>query len=98
MALNSLGLGFIFTAKDLATGTMRKVEGRFSRLDATTSAASKSFTKNVGTMVAGLGIMTAGAIGVGTAFNLAGKYGTFEKGLAKVGAITRATESDLARL
>ena len=96
--LNSLGLGFVFTAKDLASGTMRRVEGRFSKLDATSAAASKSFKRNVGTMVAGLGLMTAGALGLGAAFNLAGKYGSFEKGLAKVGAITRATDADLARL
>lgn len=98
MGLNSLGLGFVFTAKDLASGTMRRVQGQFTKLDATTSAAAKSFTKNVGTMVAGLGVLTAGAVGLGTAFSLAGKFGSYEKKLAKVGAITRATADEMKML
>lgn len=98
MGLNSMGLGFVFTAKDLATGSMKRIEGRFKSLDATTEKAARSFTQNVGKMVAGLGVMAAGAAALGGAFNLAGQFGQYERELARVGAITRATEADLQML
>lgn len=98
MALNSLGLGFVFTAKDLASGTMRKVEGRFHSLDTTTAASTKAMRANMQKAVAGLGVMAAGALATAGAFKLASDYGTFEKGLAKVGAITRATDDELQAL
>ena len=33
MALNNLGLGFIFTARDLASAKMQRLERRISSLD-----------------------------------------------------------------
>ena len=33
MGLNNLGLGFVFTARDLASAKMQRVERRFSSLD-----------------------------------------------------------------
>ena len=98
MALNSLGLGFVFTAKDLASGTMRKVEGNFRQLDTTSSRSAKNFNKNVGMAVAGLAVAAGGAIAMAGAFKLAGNFGTFEQGLAKVGAITRASAADMELL
>lgn len=83
----------MFTAKDLASGTMRKVEGRYKSLDATTDAASKNFSKNVGTMVAGMGLVAAGAVGIGVAVKAAGKFGEFDAALAKMqGRLGRTSE------
>ena len=42
MALNQLGLGFVFTAKDLASGVIGRVKEKFGELEGKTTAATKS--------------------------------------------------------
>jgi len=98
MAMNSLGLGFIFTAKDLASGVLTKVEGKFKKLDATTRAAQATFKKNVGQAIGGLGLMAGGTLALAGAANLANQFGKFEYGLAKVGAISKATTGEIDQL
>lgn len=60
MALDPLGV--IFTAKDLASANVTRLEGNFRRLDSTTAATAKNFSKNIGIMTAGLATIGAGAL------------------------------------
>ncbi len=67
MALNQLGLGFVFTAKDLASGVIGRVENAFGGMEEKAEAATKNFIesqeklRNVGLAIAGAGIAIIGA-------------------------------------
>lgn len=98
MALNSLGLGFIFTAKDLATGTMTKLERRFGRLDRQSRDSLGRFQKTTSGFVRGFGLMAAGAVGVVGSLKIAKAAGEFGQGLAAVGSVTKATTAELGQL
>lgn len=98
MALNNLGLGFVFTARDLASGTISRVGGAFGTMDRNAMRASASYGRNFAVMGAGLAIMGAGAATLAGAFSLAESAATFEQGLARVGAIARATSDDMVLL
>ena len=96
MALNNLGLGFTFTAKDLATPTMNRVEGRFRRLDKTTGATSAQLQQGFGALRAsGLAIGLAGGLALRSMKGAADAAGKFEQSIAKVGAISRAPGKSL---
>ena len=98
MALNNLGLGFIFTARDLASAKMARLEHRFSSLDERVTGGTDRMTSAFRQLGIGLAVFTAGAAMVAGAFALANAAGKFEQGLAAVGAVTRATSRDLAML
>lgn len=98
MALNNLGLGFVFTARDLATGTITRVGGAFGAMDRNAMRAQASYARNFAVMGAGLAIMGAGAATLAGAFGLAEAASGFEQELARVGAIARADVDDLAAL
>lgn len=98
MALNSLGLGFIFRARDFASPTMQKIEGRFKKLDATTEVGAQRMQRAIGGVVVGLGVAAVGAGVLATSFNLASAAGNFGQQLAAVGQITGATESEMSKL
>lgn len=98
MALNSLGLGFVFTARDLASGTMAKVSTAFK---ANASAAQKSAAiTNAAFASIGLGVvgLTAGLVGLGIGVKLANSFGAFGKTIEGIGVITRATDEELRQL
>ena len=98
MALNSLGLGFVFTARDLASGQIRNLSQNFSGMDRAALAANVSYQRNFAMMGAGLAIMGAGAGVLMGAFGLAEEAAVFEQGLAQVGAISRASAEDMRLL
>lgn len=98
MALNNLGLGFVFTARDLASGTITRVGGAFGAMDRNAMRAQASYARNFAVMGAGLAIMGAGAATLAGAFGLATAAAEFEQQLARVGAIARADADDLALL
>ena len=95
MALNNLGLGFVFTARDLASAKIRGLERNFVNLDDKTKAGSARISASFRQVAIGLGIFAAGAATVAGAFALAGAAGEFEQGLASIGAVTRATTREL---
>ncbi len=98
MALNSMGLGFMFTAKDLASGVMHKVQGAYNNLaDATTkkSTLMRSAFSAIGPGLAAVGI---GLGGIAAGFALANDFGEFEQGLAGVRSVMRASDKDFAML
>lgn len=98
MGLN-FGIGFIFTAKDLASRTMIRLENQTRRLGSTAQLSNEQMAS--GLLRVGAGALTAAA-GIGTlhsAFSLAGVAGEFEFGLKKVQAITQDfSENTLAEL
>lgn len=93
-----LGLGFIFTAQDRASGTIGRV--------------GTQFDQTAGRARLGSGVMRAGLIAVGAAaavtatgigtlmgaFRLAEVAGDFGTTMARVGALTRATSEDMNAL
>lgn len=98
MALNSLGLGFVFTARDLASARIGRLARNFGAMDRASSTALTRQTRNLRLLGAGLGILATGAIAVGGALALASGAGQFEQGLARVAGITRATVPEMASL
>jgi len=98
VALNNLGLGFVFTARDLASAKMRTLERNFTSLDSSSRASAERISGAFRQVAIGLGIFAAGAATVAGAFALAGAAGEFEQGLAAVGAVSRASAQELSML
>jgi TP901 family phage tail tape measure protein len=94
----NLGLGFVFTARDLASAKMAGIERRFRSLDQQVAGGTDRMTGAFRRLGVGLAVFTAGAGMVAGAFSLANAAGNFEQGLAGVGAVTRATTDQLAML
>lgn len=109
MSLNSLGLGVVFTASDLASRVIRSLAGNFLGLNSTAGAAIEGLAQKVGIsssamttslrgVVKGLAVAGVGFLGLSKSFKLASQAGEFEQGLAAVGAVTRATKEELKLL
>lgn len=98
MALNSLGLGFVFTARDLASGTIGRVSREFGGLDRAALAAQQSYQRNVAVMGAGFATLAAGVGTLMGGFALAGQASSFEEEIAAIGQITRASTTELQQL
>lgn len=99
MALNQLGLGFVFTAKDLASGVIQRVESSFTRMEGKTSAATRAVEANFRQFGRGLAVFGAGIAIAGSALGLADRAGKFEQALAAAGAAAGSTaaEAELLR-
>ena len=75
MALNNLGLGFVFTARDLASGAISNLERSFMSLDRRVGLGAERIQSSVQQLGVGLAVFTAGAATVGGAFSLANAAG-----------------------
>src|SRR6185503_6933257 len=64
MALNQLGLGFVFTAKDLASGVIERIDQSFGRLEHTSEAAASAMRGNLAQFGQGVAIAGAGLAGL----------------------------------
>ena len=93
-----MGLGFLFTAKNLASGHVKGLRNDFTGLRTDVDKTRASFTRNMTAMGTGLAGMAAGGLLLGAQFKLAKAAGEFEQGLAAVGAVTRATTLELKSL
>ncbi len=98
MALNNLGLGFVFTARDLASAKMQRLERRFHSLDERVTGSSARITSSFIKLGVGLAAFTVSAAGVAGSLALANAAGRFGQGLAAVAAVTRATTNEMAML
>jgi TP901 family phage tail tape measure protein len=96
--LNNMGLGFVFTATDLASSKMQALERSFLSLDKRVGLGTERITSSFRELGMGLSLMTAGAAMVGGAFALADKAGKFEQAIAAVAAVSGATKNELAQL
>ncbi len=98
MALNNLGLGFVFTARDLASGAISNLERNFMSLDRRVGLGTDSIQSSFQQLGVGLAVFTAGAATVGAAFSLANAAGRFEQSIAAVAAVSGATTQELEQL
>lgn len=98
MALNNLGLGFVFTARDLASGAIQNLERTFMSLDRRVGLGTENIQGAFQQLGLGLAVFTAGAATVGAAFSLASAAGRFEQAVAAAGAIAGATATELTQL
>jgi TP901 family phage tail tape measure protein len=96
--LNHMGLGFVFTAQDLASAKLRGLEQNFVRLDNTTQVSGARIGASFRRIAAGFGVLAAGGAAVGGAFALANQAGKFEQGLASVAAVAQASTEELGLL
>jgi TP901 family phage tail tape measure protein len=95
MALNQLGLGFLFTARDEASHTMSKIEGSFGRLNNQTKSLVK---QNLFEGALGTGAMVGGLMGLRKAFDFAKSASNFGQALVDVQSISGGTAEDLNKL
>jgi len=98
MALNSMGLGFVFTARDLASGAIGNLERNFTSLDRRVGLGTDNIQSAFQQLGVGLAVFTAGAATVGAAFSLANAAGRFEQSIAAVAAVSGATAAELEQL
>jgi TP901 family phage tail tape measure protein len=98
MSLNSLGLGIVFSARDLASGKLAALERRFSSLDDRVTGGAARITWAFRQLGVGLGVFAAGAATVAGTFALADAAGKFEQSIAAVAAVSGATADELAKL
>lgn len=98
MGLNSLGLGFVFTARDLASGKLGELERRFASLDNRVTNGTERITGSFRALGTGLSVFGAGTGEIAGVFALADAAGTFEQAIAAVGAVSGATAPELEAL
>jgi len=98
MALSPLGLGFLFTAKDLASGTIDKVDKKVKGLGKTSDAAAATMKRGFGVAAASVVPLAAGGAALAGAFGLAKFAAPFQQGVARVGNIAGATAGELGKL
>ncbi len=95
MALNNLGLGFLFTARDLASGVMNRVRGNFNKTATVTTKGANSMKVAMAGTALGLGVVSVGLGTLAVAFGAANQFAKFEQGLAAVKAVTKATTEEV---
>lgn len=98
MALSTLGLGFIFTARDLASGAFGRLSKSFVDMERRLGLATGSMTDNLKKLGVGFAAAAAGAGILVGAMAFAKPAGDFTYEMAKVGAISMATASDMDML
>jgi hypothetical protein len=95
MAMNSLGLGFVFRATDMASPVLKKVENRFKDMDEESQKAAKGLGEFGMKAGAGMAVAATGFVGLAAAGKAANAFGSYERELGRVGAISRATSEDM---
>lgn len=94
----NMGLGFAFTAQDMASGVMKGLERNFNSLDKRTGIGAERINAAFGSLGTGIAIMGAGAATLGGAFALADMAGKFEASIAMVGAVADASADQIKQL
>ena len=98
MSLNSLGLGFVFTAKDLASGVIGRVRNSVSELEGASAELKKSFKTSFTEFGKGLAVFGTGAALVGSAFALAEHADAFTLAIEQAGAASGASAAQMEGL
>lgn len=96
--MNNLGLGFVFTVRDLATSRIQRLERTFHSLDRRVGIGAARIDHAFSRMAAGVGVFTMGAVAIGGAFALATAAGHFETTIAQVAAVSGASAAELDQL
>ena len=93
-----LGLGFVFTVRDMASGRMRQLEGTFRSLDERVGLGAARIERAFQRMGLALGVFSAGAATVAAGLALTGVAARFETAVAQVAAVSGATATELELL
>ena len=96
--LNNLGLGLVFTAKDLASGHIQRLERNFLSMEGSITGGSERIHASFKELGTGLTIFAAGAATLAGAYVFASAAGKFQEAIAAVGAVSNATASELQAL
>lgn len=86
--LNNLGLGFIFTAKDMASEAVNRLGRSFESFE---KKASQTLTRTqlaLRQFAVGAAIATAGVLGIAGSLNIADASGVFTQEMSKVAALS----------
>ena len=81
--MNNMGLGFVFTARDLASSKMMSLERRFMSLDRTVGLGTDRLTSAFAALGVGLAVFTAGAALVGGALSPRQRLGAVRAGTGR---------------
>lgn len=96
--LNNMGLGFVISATDMASGKFRDIERRFAAMDDRITGGADRIRRAFGQIGTGISIFAAGVGTAGLGLKLANEAGKFEQSLAGVGAIAGASAADMRAL
>ncbi|RKG90408.1 phage tail tape measure protein [Corallococcus sp. CA049B] len=96
--LNNLGLGFIFTARDLASGVFTQLEVNFTRLDRRVGLGTARIEGAFQRLGVAMALFSAGAVTIGASLSLANTAGQFEQAVAGVAAVSGASAEVLGQL
>ena len=99
MSLNgALGLGLVFTAQDLASGGILRLERTFLSMEGSITGGADRIRAAFKTVSLGLSLFAAGAGTLAGAFSLTDKAAEFEQAIAAVGAVSNASADDVQAL
>ena len=98
MALNQLGLGFVFTAKDLASGVIGRVRDSFGGLEGRSNTAARAFSSNLVQFGQGLAVMGAGIAGLVALDRAVEASGRFSTAIAEVSTLIDESAFSTAEL
>lgn len=96
--LNALGMGFVFTAKDLASGTFKYIRNEYINLHKTAKDGAMAWRSQMGVMAAGLGTMGVGLAAAAAGIKMATIAGEFEQQLVAASQTTEATAEQFNQL
>lgn len=95
MALNSLGLGIVLSAKDEASRVFDNVRRSFLKLNGASDDFVEKMENNAKRLKVGLALMGAGVAGLGTSLLLANEAGKFEAAMTNLQVISQASAKQM---
>lgn len=98
MALNSMGLGVTFTARDAMSGALFRMQRAFSGLELSSRTAVAAVGAGFASMAAGIAVAVAGLAGLETGMALASKSAAFEAAITRVGLVAGASDEQVVQL
>jgi len=96
--IDQVGLGILFSARDMASGPVGLLRRNFTGLQQAVTSGAARIVAGFGIVVAGVTSLRAGLDLLRGSFNLAVTAGQFQQTLVAVGAVTRATTEDMENL
>ncbi|MBU8900625.1 phage tail tape measure protein, partial [Corallococcus sp. M34] len=96
--LNNFGMGFVFTARDLASDTFQGVERNFTSLDRRVGLGTARIEGAFQRLGVGMALVSAGAVTIGASLSLANAAGEFGQAVAGVAAVSGASAEELRQL
>lgn len=98
MALNGLGLGFLFTAQDAASGVVRGLNSNIQNIGDQAEQSQQRVQKAMDGMAKGLRLMAAGSATMGAVAAPVAIAASFQKGMAEVHTLMDVGKADIEAL